>query len=415
MTLNLASASLAALLLVVVLSCLTRLNIGFIAIALSWVLGSAAGLSPNEIIAGWPSSLFLTLAGVTLLFTQAEVNGSLERVAALVTRLAGGNAAWVVVLFFILSATLSSVGAGALSTAALAAPLAMRSASRTGISPLLMAVIVGNGANAGNLSPLSAMGAIVDQNLQKIGMGHEVWHVYRNQLFSHIVISAVVLVLLGGREIFTRKCTGDESKRIDWQWQHLLTLGVIAALMVGVLFFKVPVGLGAFAAATVLTVCKAASESTVVAKMPWGILFMVSGMSVLVAMLERTGGLDLFSAAIARFSNPVTVTGVVALVTGLVSAYSSTSGVVLPAFLPMAAKLVQQVGGGDPVAIISSICLGSHLVDVSPLSTIGAMCIAAAGEDVDKQVLFRQLLIWGLSMSVVGAIASLVLFGGGLL
>ena len=152
-----------------------------------------------------------------------------------------------------------------------------------------------------------------------------------------------------------------------------------------------------------------------VAKMPWGIMIMVSGMSVLIAMLERTGGLELFSAAIARFSTAESITAVVAFVSGLVSAYSSTSGVVLPAFLPMAPKLVAQLGGGDVISIISSINLGSHLVDVSPLSTIGAMCIAAAGAEVDKQDLFRKLMIWGLSMSVVGAFASYLFFGGWLL
>jgi hypothetical protein len=132
-------------------------------------------------------------------------------------------------------------------------------------------------------------------------------------------------------------------------------------------------------------------------------------------MLERTGGLDLFTAMIARLSTLETVNGVVAFVSGLVSAYSSTSGVVLPAFLPMAPKLVAQLGGGDVIAIISSINLGSHLVDVSPLSTIGAMCIAAAGADVDKQKLFRELMLWGLAMSVVGGLASYLFFGGWLL
>ena len=67
----------------------------------------------------------------------------------------------------------------------------------------------------------------------------------------------------------------------------------------------------------------------------------------------------------------------VAFVTGLVSVYSSTSGVVLPAFLPTVPGLVERLGGGDPMAIASSMVVGGHLVDLSPLSTIGALCIAA--------------------------------------
>jgi Na+/H+ antiporter NhaD/arsenite permease-like protein len=412
---DIALLSLAALLFVILLSCFTRLNVGFIAITLAWLVGMVAGLSPNEVIAGFPSNLFLTLAGVTLLFTQAEVNGTLERVAAWVTRIAGGNAAWVVILFFALSALLSTVGAGALSTAALAAPLAMGAASRAGISPFLMAVMVGNGANAGNLSPVSPIGVIVSQNLRQAGLEHAAWHIYFNHLAAHILISAAVLVLFGGWKLFRQRIETNTSQQLDWTRHHTLTLATITALMTGVLFFKIPVGLGAFAAATLLTVLRAAPEATVIAKMPWGIMLMVSGMSLLIAILERTGGLDLFSAAIARFSTPQSVTAVVAFVSGIVSAYSSTSGVVLPAFLPMASKLVAQLGGGDIIAILSSICLGSHLVDVSPLSTIGALCIAAAGAEVDRQLLFRQLLIWGLSMSVFGALASFLLFGGWLL
>jgi hypothetical protein len=61
--------------------------------------------------------------------------------------------------------------------------------------------------------------------------------------------------------------------------------------------------------------------------------------------------------------------------------------------------------------IIYSICVGSHLVDISPLSTTGALCIAAAPPTENYQLLFNKVLAWGLSMSVVGAAASWVFFG----
>ncbi|MBM3761629.1 MAG: C4-dicarboxylate ABC transporter [Acidobacteria bacterium] len=403
--------SLAALLVVILLSCVTRLNVGFLAIALAWLLSLATGISSSIVLSGFPSSLFLTLVGVTLLFTQAEVNGTLEQLAHWITRLARGNAASIVILFFLLSAFLSTLGAGALPTAALAAPLAMGAASRAGISPFLMAVMVGNGANAGNLSPLSPIGVIVDEQLIHLNLADAGWQLYRNHLLAHVLISVVVLLALGGLRVFRQPVTMPKEERSETRWTHWLTLAVIALLMTGVIFFKLPVGLAAFAAATVLTVARAAPEEAVVAKMSWGVMVMVCGMSMLIAIVERTGGLDLFTAAIARFSTPQTVTAVVAFVSGIVSAYSSTSGVVLPAFLPMAGKLVTQLGGGDVTSILSSICLGSHLVDVSPLSTIGAICIASAGTEVDRRVLFRQLMIWGLSMSFVGAIASFLFFG----
>jgi hypothetical protein len=91
--------------------------------------------------------------------------------------------------------------------------------------------------------------------------------------------------------------------------------------------------------------------------------------------------------------------------------YSSTSGVVLPAFLPTAPGLAAQLGGADPVSIAMSINIGSHLVDVSPLSTIGALCVASAPPQVDVRKLFNALLAWGMSMTLAGAALCYLLFG----
>jgi Na+/H+ antiporter NhaC len=131
---------------------------------------------------------------------------------------------------------------------------------------------------------------------------------------------------------------------------------------------------------------------------------MVCGVSTLVALLEKTGGLPLFAALLARLATPATLDGTIALVTGAISAWSSTSGVVIPAFLPTAGALVAQTGGGDPLAVSLSIAVGSHLVDVSPLSTLGALCIATLADPAAQRALFRQLLTWGMAMIAAGAL-----------
>jgi Na+/H+ antiporter NhaC len=125
---------------------------------------------------------------------------------------------------------------------------------------------------------------------------------------------------------------------------------------------------------------------------------------MLVTTAERVGGLELFTGLLARLATPATINGVIAFVTGVISSCSSTSGVVLPTFLPTAPGLVQQVGGGDPLAVALSINVGSALVDVSPLSTVGAMCVAAIGDQRASRDVFRKLLIWGLLMTLVGAL-----------
>jgi hypothetical protein len=105
------------------------------------------------------------------------------------------------------------------------------------------------------------------------------------------------------------------------------------------------------------------------------------------------------------------VNPIVAFIAGLISVYSSTSGVVLPAFLPMVPSLAAQLGGIEPLNIAWSMAVSASLVDLSSLSTVGALYMASAAEGTDMRRLFNALLVWGLSMSVVGAVMCWIWFG----
>jgi di/tricarboxylate transporter len=137
---------------------------------------------------------------------------------------------------------------------------------------------------------------------------------------------------------------------------------------------------------------------------------MVCGMTVLMAILEKTGGIELCTRFLGRLSTPRSGPFVMGLLTGALSAYSSSSGVVLPAFLPTIPGLIGKIGGGDALALADSVNVGAHLVDVSPLSTLGALCLAAA-PTAEHPRLYRQLLLWGLAMIFVGAVYCFVVFG----
>ena len=84
--------SVCALALAVVVSCISRLNVGVLAVALAWIVGVYIGGMPvATIMNGFPSQLFLTLTGVTLLFALAETNGTLSRIAHHAVRVCRGN------------------------------------------------------------------------------------------------------------------------------------------------------------------------------------------------------------------------------------------------------------------------------------------------------------------------------------
>ena len=449
-----ATLSLGALAIAIIVSCTIRLHVGFLAISLAWVVGVyIAGMSAAEVMGGFPTRLFLTLAGVTLLFSQAQANGTLDLIAHKAVLLCRGNVGVMPMMFFLLSFLLASIGPGNIAATALMAPMGMAVAGQVGIPAFLMAIMIGNGANAGSLSPIAPTGVIVNGVMEEIGLGGYEVSTYLNNMMAHMVIVLAAYFLLGGWRLLGRYHTGalvvptregagggggeggggaggaasaggapgggaaagggpggSPDGAGDFQRRHWITIGVIGTLLVGVIFFDVNVGLGAYACAIVLALLKAGDESAAVQIMPWRVIMMVCGVTVLISVLDATGGLELFTRVLAGVSTANTVTAVMAFTTGFISIYSSTSGVVLPAFLPTVPGLAAQVGGVEPLAIASSMNVGAHLVDVSALSTLGALCMASAPKHEDSRKLFNKLMAWGLSMTVVGGFTCWLLF-----
>jgi di/tricarboxylate transporter len=411
-----AVTSLIALGAAIILSCTSRINVGVLSIGLAWLIGVyQAGYKAEAVIAGFPVTLFVMLAGVTLLFAMAEVNGTLERLTHRVVRLAGGSPRVLPILFFTIAMVIASVGPGAISAVALLAPLAMMMGAQAGVSPFLSALMVAVGANAGNLSPVTAVGVVANTKMAEAGIGGHETKVWLTNLVVHVIVGVVAYVWLARKtEEGGKKTAGGpipDGSATTLSPSHRLTVIVIGVWIVAVLALKVNVGLAAFGAAGVLAVARAADEAAAIKRMPWGVIVMISGISVLIGVLEKSGGMELFASLLATLATPETINGSIAFITGLISTWSSTSGVVLPAFLPTVPALVSKVGGGDPLAVALSINVGSALVDVSPLSTLGALCVAAVSDPVESRKLFRQMMIWGLSMAVVGAVLCQLLAG----
>jgi di/tricarboxylate transporter len=423
---NLAWISLAALIIAITLSMVSSVNVGVVSLAFAWIVGVYLGGMPlAKVIGTFPIDLLLNLIGVTLLFGMANNNGTLGRIAARAVRACKGSAGVIPIMFFFIALGLSSIGPGNIATTAIMAPMAMAVAARAVIPPFLMALMVGNGAQAGALSRFAPTGIIVNKNMLDIGLGGHETQTYLNNLLAHAVVTFVAYFLFGGWRLFTRGPVAQpqmaqsdqvgaraEAEVVEvepFTASHWLTMGVLATLVVVVIWFKAHVGLAALTGAAMLSLAGAANEKDAIRKMPWGVILMVCGVTVLIGVLSAQRGMELFTEMLATISTPGTVIFTIALVTGAVSVYSSTSGVVLPAFLPTVPGLAARLGA-DPMAIASAMYVGGHLVDLSPLSTIGALCIAALPNEADAKKLFNQLLAWGLSMMVVGAVICWILF-----
>ena len=265
---DLAWLSLAALVLVIIVSCTSTVNPGFLSIALAWVIG--VYLAPfwgrkfaiGEVLAGFPTDLFLTLVGVTFLFTLARDNGTLDQVVRVALRGCRGNTGLIPLAFFGLSLGVASIGAGNIAAAALIAPLAMVVAERARISPFLMTLMVAHGCVAGALSPIAPTGIIANGLMSRMGLSGFERQNYLYNLFANTLAAGVAFLIFGGWRLFSQSHDdgqtdgGSPASTQAMTPRHWVTLAAIASLVVGVVGFQVHVGMGAFVVAVILTLAR---------------------------------------------------------------------------------------------------------------------------------------------------------------
>jgi Na+/H+ antiporter NhaD/arsenite permease-like protein len=382
------------------------LNAGVLAIAVAYALGlTVAGLSASEIAAFLPSQLILTIVGVALLFELANQNGTLEQLTSFAIRLVHGHNRLLPLSFFMLSFVLSALGPGNIAATALIAPVAMQTAISARINPLLMAVLVCTGANAGAFSPVSLTGIINTSLIQNIGLSNPMLPISIFLILALIqTLSALAAYFLFGgfRLADNTHILHDKPKPLSYK--HVITLLALGLFIISIVIFKLPASVGAFTLVSLLTLFRIANIEESIKHLPWGVVILISGIGLLIELLQMTGSLELTTTILAQYASPSYLNALIAFVTGLASLGSSSSGVVMPLFIPLAPDILQKVGGGDLTNAVIAIDLGSHMVDVSPLSTLGALCLAAVPETVNRSQLFRQLLMWGFSMTLIAAL-----------
>ena len=438
-----ALVSILALVILVGISCVNEdLNVGFLGIAFGIIVGGVfAGTPASKVMNAFPLSLFMILVGVTFLFGMAQTNGTMEKLTAYSIRACKGNTALVPIIIYILATFIATIGPGNIAGCALMAPVAMAIASKVKMPAFLMTLLVVGACNGAAFSPFAPTGIISNGIIAKcapeLGIPADylntlAWKIHFNSTIAQGFVNIGGFFVMGGLK-WIREQKGaaldiDElaPKPEPFNAAQKTTLLLVAILIILVVVPGLPgvkgtlpkyitnmlsnVGSISFVLSIILMLTGYGDSKAAVKVMPWSVIMMVCGVSVLIDVMDKAGGLNFLVEVMASVAGPTTICFWTAFVPAVISAYSSSSGVVMPMFLPMTPGLVE-LTGGDPIAIISSIDVGSHLVDTSPLSTLGALCIASAGEEEDKGVLFRKLLIWGISMSIVSGIVCYVFFG----
>ena len=401
--------SLLVLVFVVAIGFIKKINLGFFALGAAFVLGTVGGMKASQITAGFSSSMFVTLVGVTFMFGMASQNGTLELFSKKVVALVGKHTVLIPILMFVLSAFISAIGPGHIAAGILMTTFAMYLAFAMDINPMATSLYAKLGANAGCASTLSLTGILAAQLSNPLGYSGFGLHLFLSTLLSGFVFTLVVYILYKGYKVKADNPL-KWSEIPKFNHQQRITIAVIIVVVICCIGFKLDTGLFAFLAASVLILTGCADEKKAIKGIPWGTLIFICGVGALVNVINKLGGISLVSDYLKTFMTKESATTIMSATSGILSWVSSTTGVVMPALLPIADNVARTLGA-NYVEMMSAIIATSFAAAISPLSTGGAIIMSsysASKETTTEEMnnMFRTLFLLSVANVLINVFMS---------
>lgn len=400
-------------------------------------------MGTDDIIAGFPSSLFLTLVGITYLFAIAQNNGTVDLLVRGAVRLVGGRVALIPWVMFGITGVLTSIGALGPAAVAIVAPIALGFAARYKINALLMGMMVIHGAQAGGFSPISIYGVTVNNIAQKAGLVNSPLTLFLGSMAFNAAIGALLFMFLGGRALLGRSVHDEDGTRPEGDsggvggggsrtvmrgfgsstptpsgqtvtvenapplatavkaitFDQILTLVGLASLAVFSLVLDLDVGFVSMTVAVVLALASPKAQKGAINQISWSTVLLIGGVLTFVGVLQEAGTVEYVGDAVAGIGIPLLVALLLCYIGAIVSAFASSTailGVTIPLAVPF--LLAGEVGA---VGVIVALSIASTIVDVSPFSTNGALVLANA-QDIDRDVFYKQILKYSALVVVIG-------------
>ncbi|MGY1723065.1 SLC13 family permease [Blastococcus sp. SYSU DS0533] len=430
-----------ALVVIFAIATVLPINMGALAFVAAFVVGTlSVGLTTDDIIAGFPAGLVLTLIGVTYLFAIAQNNGTVDLLVRGAVRLVGGHVAAIPWIMFFVTAVLTAIGALSPAAVAIIAPIALTFAARHDISPLLMGMMVIHGAQGGGFSPISVYGVTVNSIVEGEGLPGSPLAVFLGALFFNIAIALVLFFVLGGRKLLGRKVAaepvphsehahgtlvrghgaapgpgvgGDDDEHIHpdrpapVRFEQVLTLVGLVVVAVLALAFDLDIGFVAITVAVVLALFSAQQHKGAVSQISWSTVLLIAGVLTFVFVLEEAGTIDYVGDAVIGLGVPLLIALLLAYIGGVVSAFASSTAIIGVAILLAVPFL--EAGSISAVGVVVALSVASTIVDVSPFSTNGALVLANA-QAVDKDRFYKQILGYAGIVVAVGPLLAWLVF-----
>ncbi|WP_166828350.1 SLC13 family permease [Brevibacterium limosum] len=202
-------ASILVLVALFVIATFVSVHMGALALMATFLFGTfVLGEDVDTLLSGFPADLFLILVGVTYLFALAKDNGTVDWIVHILVKAVGGRIALIPWVFFVVTALLSGFGSVVPAAIAIIAPMGMGFSRRYGIRPLLMGLMVINGATAGGFSPLSIFGTITNQVVERNDLPGSPVLLFLASFVFNVILGFICFFLFGGRDLLGKRDRG---------------------------------------------------------------------------------------------------------------------------------------------------------------------------------------------------------------
>ena len=403
-----------------------KTNVGIVCLGLALILGKIGGMSSGDIYAGFPYKLFLTLLGTMLFFSLLQENGTLEKVSEWLTSLCGNKVFLVPILIYIISFLLSAAGPGAISVQTVMVLFAVPMALHMGINPILMGAMAILGAVGGTASPIALTGIIVDGLLTDMGITGKGMPIFIGVSIANLVCAVVTYIVFRGWKLAVPAAAGEagyvtgpaetqaKKEKVHFEKKQIFSTLMLLVMVVLVVGFSYDVGLVCLTLSLIMIIFKLGDEKKSIKLIPWGTLILIAGVSVLMNITQKLGGIDLLADILASMMNKYTAAPLIGMTGGIMSWFSSANGVVFPTLIPAVPSIAEQVGGSSLLQMVVAIVCSATVASISPLSTGGSLVLASfaqetgADEKAQSGIFIR---LFGLSALCVATVFVLTFAG----
>ncbi|MCI7666718.1 MAG: hypothetical protein MSS45_11415 [Fusobacterium mortiferum] len=409
-------ASLIILVITIVIGFVKKINMGVLALGFSFILGYLGKISASSIIKGFNSSLFLMLVGVSILFGIAQHNGTLNLIVKKLIRLSGKRAWLIPILMYFVIYFIAFLGAGTITGFALAALFGIPMAKELDADPFLLTTMGQLGSIGGGIVLWAPTGIIGLELAKNANITGNLANTMVLNTFLATAFGAIIsYIFLKGYKLKAKELN---SEVLKFNKNQKITLVGILCMVIGVAVFKMNIGLLSIFISIILILLKVGTEKEALGSVPWNTILLISGMGILMSLIVKLGGIKLLADILSLFMNEKTVAGILALSSGILSLFSSTSGVVMPTMIPTIPLIVETLGiaGVVPSALLlSAVINGSSPSGMSPLSTGGAFVMATLSENYEltsEEFSSKFKRLFYITMLNMFMVAIFILIGG---